>query len=154
MRITETHAGERDPLVVTLNWTGDLKFRGESGQVVQMLDSHGKDGTSPMQALAFALAGCMGMDLVHLLTKARTPFTGVQATLTARRPSEPPSRFIAVTLHFVIDGEVPDAQVARAIQLSRDKYLLRVELDASGHRLSGDVRRATTRGAASAVTPT
>jgi putative redox protein len=123
MRITETHfPGERDPLVVNLTWTGDLRFRGESGDVLMMLDSHAKDGTSPMQALAFALAGCMGMDVAHMLTKSRLPFTALRATFSGRRPVDPPSRFLAITLHFEIEGEVPDAQVERAIQLSREKY--------------------------------
>jgi putative redox protein len=114
--------GEREPLVVNLTWTSDLRFRGESGDVLLMLDSHGKDGASPMQTLAFALAGCMGMDVVHMLTKARLPFSGLRASLSGRRPTEPPSRFLGITLHFDIDGDVPDEQVQRAIQLSRDKY--------------------------------
>ena len=86
------------------------------------LDSHGKQGPSPMQSLAFALAGCMGMDLVHILQKSRTPFSAVRASLSGRRPVDPPSRFLAITLHFEIDGEPTDAQVQRAVDLSRDKY--------------------------------
>lgn len=114
--------GEREPLVAHLTWTGDLTFQGRSGEAALTLDSHGKAGPSPMQTLAFALAGCMGMDLVHILTKARTPFTAVRATLSGRRPIEPPSRFLAVNLHFDIDGDPTDDQVARAIALSREKY--------------------------------
>lgn len=116
------HPGEREPLVVHLTWTGDLKFRGEAGDVSLTLDSAGKAGVSPMQTLAFALAGCMGMDVVHFLNKARTPFSALRATLSGRRPIEPPSRFLAITLHFEIDGDVPEAQVQRAIDLSREKY--------------------------------
>jgi putative redox protein len=114
--------GEREPLTVHLTWTGDLTFQGRAGEVGLVLDSHAKAGVSPMQTLAFALAGCMGMDLVHILTKARTPFTAVQATLSGRRPIEPPSRFLAITLHFEIEGEPTEAQVQRAIDLSREKY--------------------------------
>jgi len=116
------HPGERDPLVVHLTWIDDLKFQGQSGEIALTLDSHAKAGVSPMQALAFGLAGCMGMDLVHILQKSRTPFSAVRARLSGRRPSEPPSRFIAITLHFEIDGEATEAQVQRAIDLSRDKY--------------------------------
>jgi putative redox protein len=114
--------GEREPLVAHLTWDHDLTFHGRSGEAVLTLDSHGKAGPSPMQTLAFAVAGCMGMDLVHILGKARTPFTAVRATLHGRRPVDPPSRFLAITLHFDIDGEATDEQVQRAIQLSRDKY--------------------------------
>jgi putative redox protein len=116
------HPGEREPLVVNLTWTADLTFQGKSGEASLTLDSHGKAGPSPMQTLAFGLAGCMGMDLVHILAKARTPFTSVRATLSGRRPIEPPSRFVAINLHFDVDGEATDAQVQRAIELSRAKY--------------------------------
>lgn len=114
--------GERDPLLAHLTWTGDLTFQATSGQASLTLDSHGKQGPSPMQSLAFALAGCMGMDLVHILQKSRTPFSAVRASLSGRRPVDPPSRFLAITLHFEIDGEATDAQVQRAVDLSRDKY--------------------------------
>lgn len=113
---------EKTPLHVELIWQGDLRFRGQSGELVLNLDSDAKEGVSPMQALAFGLAGCMGMDLVHILTKARVPVRAVKASLTGRRPAEPPSRFTAITLHFAIDGDATDDQVQRAIQLSRDKY--------------------------------
>ncbi len=122
MNVPEKPVAERPPLTVNLTWTGDLRFRGESGDVLMMLDSTAKDGTSPMQALAFALAGCMAMDLVHILTKARYAPTALRAALSGRRPAESPSRFVAIALHFDIDGDVPDDQVQRAIQLSRDKY--------------------------------
>jgi putative redox protein len=118
---------EREPLVVHLNWVGDLKFEGHTHAGAHdgpslTLDSDGKAGTSPMQTLAMALAGCMGMDVVHILTKGRLPFSAVRATLSGRRPIEPPSRFLGITLHFEVDGDVPEETVARAIQLSRDKY--------------------------------
>jgi putative redox protein len=114
---------EKPPLNVELEWRGDLRFQGEvDGRPVLMLDSDSKEGVSPMQSLAFAVAGCMGMDLVHILTKARTPPRAVKASFTGRRPSESPSRFTAIALHFIVDGDAPDEQVQRAIQLSRDKY--------------------------------
>jgi putative redox protein len=115
-------AAEKKPLQVELVWQGDLRFRGQSGDIVLNLDSDAKDGVSPMQALAFGLAGCMGMDLVHILTKARYELRAVKASLIGRRPADPPSRFKAITLHFAIEGNPPDDQVQRAIQLSRDKY--------------------------------
>jgi putative redox protein len=113
---------EKTPMEVELVWQGDLRFRAQSGDVVVSLDSDAKDGVSPMQALAMALAGCMSMDVVHILTKARFPPRAVRASLVGRRPADPPSRFIAITLHFAIDGDAPDDQIQRAIQLSRDKY--------------------------------
>lgn len=113
---------EKPPLNVELTWTGDLKFLGRAGDLLVPLDSAGQDGVSPMQALALALAGCMAMDLVHILTKSRVAPSGLRARLSGRRPSNAPSRFTAITLHFDIEGHAPEDQVDRAIQLSRDKY--------------------------------
>lgn len=120
---TPAAPAEKAPLNIELEWRGDLRFQGEiGGRPSLMLDSDAKEGVSPMQALAFAVAGCMAMDLVHILTKARNAPRAVKASFTGRRPVEPPSRFTAIALHFVLDGDAPDDQVQRALQLSRDKY--------------------------------
>jgi putative redox protein len=86
------------------------------------LDSAGLAGPSPMQALGFALASCMAMDVVHILRKSRQDLRGLKANLTGHRAQEEPRRFTAVELHFTITGSVPNDQVQRAIDLSRDKY--------------------------------
>lgn len=113
---------EKPPLDVQLTWTGDLKFVGRAGDLQLPLDSASQEGVSPMQALAFALAGCMAMDLVHILTKSRVAPSGLRARFSGRRPANAPSRFTAIALHFDIEGHAPEDQVDRAIQLSRDKY--------------------------------
>ena len=71
--------------------------------------------------MVVALAGCMAIDVVDIVTKGRHDLRGLSATLTANRAAEPPRRFVAVALHFVVTGEVPEAAVERALQLSRDK---------------------------------
>ena len=38
------------------------------------------------------------------------------------RAPEEPRRFTSITLHYTITGEVPEAMIERAIQLSREKY--------------------------------
>ena len=75
-----------------------------------------------MQALAFALAGCMSMDVVHVLTKGRHDLRGLRADLTAQRAPDEPRRFTAITLHYTVTGDVPTDKVERAIHLSREKY--------------------------------
>jgi putative redox protein len=113
---------ERPPIECDLVWSGDLRFSGRSADASLVLDSAGKDGPSPMQSLAFALAGCMGMDVVHYLTKARMPPTALRLSLSGRRAAGHPGRFFAVDLEINLDGQMPDEQVARAIALSREKY--------------------------------
>ncbi len=112
----------KPPTVVELIWEHDLVFSGRSGGVAMTLDSASAAGPSPMQALAFGLAACMAMDVVHILKKGRHDLQGLRADLTAARAPEEPRRFTAITLAYTITGPVPDEQIARAIALSREKY--------------------------------
>ena len=110
------------PTVAELVWKQDLIFTGTSGDTSLVLDSASKAGPSPMQALAFGVAGCMSMDVVHILKKGRHDLRGLRVTLAGRRAQEAPKRFLAIDLHFIITGKVPIDQVERAIDLSREKY--------------------------------
>ena len=115
-------ATEKPPASVELQWEHDLVFKATSGNVGMTLDSAAVEGPSPMQALAFALAGCMGMDLLHILLKGRHQFTALRAQLTGQRSPVDPRRFTQIDLHFIITGTVSDAVVQRGIDLSREKY--------------------------------
>lgn len=106
----------------SLTWTRDLQFDARSGQAALVIDSSGKAGPSPVEALALALAGCMAIDVVDIVQKGRHPMKGLSASLTAERAPEPPRRFVKVDLHFVVEGDVPASAIERALQLSRDKY--------------------------------
>jgi putative redox protein len=106
----------------TLTWTKELQFDARSGQSALTIDSHGAAGPSPVEALAVAIAGCMAIDVVDIVTKGRHPLKGLSVALTADRAPEPPRRFVKVDLHFTVTGEVPQAALDRALQLSRDKY--------------------------------
>lgn len=113
---------QKPPTVVELIWEHDLVFGGKSGDVVMTLDSGSEAGPSPMQALAFGLAGCMAMDVVHVLKKGRHDLRGMRADLTGQRANEEPRRFTAIALHYTVTGDVPAEAVERAITLSREKY--------------------------------
>ena len=112
----------RPPTVVDLEWEADLRLVATAGSNRLTVDSAGEAGLSPMQALAVALAGCMAMDVIHILRKGRHDLRGLRTRLTGRRAPDEPRRFTAIALHFVISGAVPAAQIERAVQLSREKY--------------------------------
>ena len=110
------------PTSVEIVWERDLVFAGHSGEASMVLDSAGKAGPSPVQALVFALAGCMGMDVVHILRKGRHDLRGLRVAVIAERAQEDPHRVTAVTIEFTVAGAVPKDQVERAIDLSHEKY--------------------------------
>jgi putative redox protein len=120
--VSNQPASERAPLLAELIWAGDLRFSARSGHASMVLDGDGEAGPSPMQSLAFAFAGCMGMDIVHILKKSRVPATAVRMSLSGRRPAGNPGRFVAIDMHVDLDGPASDDQVQRAIDLSRSTY--------------------------------
>jgi putative redox protein len=112
----------KPPIVLDLTWIGELKFSGTSDRASIVLDSAGVAGPSSVQTLAFALAGCMAMDVAYILTKGKHEYRALRAHLEARRADENPHRIVGAALHFTVDGDVPDDAIERAIALSREKY--------------------------------
>ena len=106
----------------SMDWIGDLNFRSGEGEPELELFSGTPGKLSPMMALAYAQVGCMGMDVVHVITKGRCDLRALRVTLDGERAPEPPRRYVSVKLHFDITGNVDPHKVDRAIQLSRDKY--------------------------------
>ena len=107
---------------VELVWERELVFGGRSGDATMILDSAGIVGPSPVQALAFALAACMAMDVVHILKKGRFDLRGLKVALKGERAQETPHRLTAVSIEFTVTGAVPKDQIQRAIDLSHEKY--------------------------------
>ena len=105
-----------------LVWEHDLVLGGQCGDIRMTLDSGADEGASPMQALGFALAGCMAMDLIHILKKGRHEVRGLRAELTGERAEDHPRRFTQIALHFTVTGALPEDAVQRGIDLSRAKY--------------------------------
>ena len=88
------------------------------------IELHGsKHGvTSPTQALAYSVMGCMAMDIVHMLQKGRHPLESLSVTFDGQRAEHPPRRYTAIHLRFDLTGDIPDDAVTRAIALSHEKY--------------------------------
>jgi putative redox protein len=110
------------PLIAELVWADQLRFGAVSGTTAIVVDGDGTAGPSPMQALAFAVGGCMGADVAAILQKGRHPFTGLRVTLTASRAPDHPRRFTHLAMQFHVRGDVPRHAVERAVTLSRTRY--------------------------------
>lgn len=111
---------------VSLHWAGSgLNFEAEhpSGNSF-LLDGDGKNSHSPVQALALALAGCTGADVVEIAQKMRVPFSGLRVEVEADRNPEPPRFFKAVRMTFRVAGaaETDREKLQRALDLSHEKY--------------------------------
>lgn len=118
MTVTST----KPPLLTELTWEGGLLFTAQSNGQQWQLDGETRSAASPVQALAAALAGCMSIDIVQILTRGRLPLAAMEARLEAARADEDPRRFTSMRLHLVLTGDIPTDRIERAIALSREKY--------------------------------
>jgi putative redox protein len=112
----------RPPVSATLEWDGAIQFTGTVGQHEVSMDGSAHAAPTPVQLLALSLAGCMAIDLVHILARGRHLVTSLTTRFTGERASEDPKCFTKIRLDFALSGEMEPAHVERAIQLSREKY--------------------------------
>jgi putative redox protein len=76
-----------------------------------------------METLLAGAGGCTAYDVVLILKRGRHQVTGCQVKLQAERAETDPKVFTKLHLHFVVTGrDLPEAAVARAIEMSHDKY--------------------------------
>ena len=106
----------------SLVWEGDFRFRAASRAAEVMIDGRSVAGPSPVQTLAFSLAGCMAIDVIDILLKGRHAVAAFDVKFAGDRAESAPHRYTRIALHFTVRGDVPAAAVERAIALSHDKY--------------------------------
>ena len=105
-----------------VEWQGDMRFGGTVGATSMTLDGSAQAGPTPVQAVLFGLAGCMAIDVVNIVRKGRHALESLRAHLHCERAPTPPIRVTRVELRFTLTGDVPEAAVERAIDLSRQTY--------------------------------
>ena len=113
-----------------VKWTGDgMSFLAETGSnhLIAMDGASEGGGRNlaprPMELLLAGTGGCTAYDVVMILKKGRHAISGCEVSLEAERAESEPKVFTRIHFHFVVRGKKlsPDA-VARAIELSKDKY--------------------------------
>jgi len=112
----------KPPMSVSLSWDHALEFSGEAGKHELGIDGASYTAPSPMQLLAISLAGCMAIDVVHILTRGHHTITALNTNFTGERAPEEPHRFVKIDLRFSISTSASGEQVERALELSRNKY--------------------------------
>ncbi len=113
----------------TVQWIDNVAFeaKSESGHSVIMdgAEAYGGQnrGPRPMELILMGLGGCASFDIVTILKKSRQDVTDVVCQLQAERADSVPAVFTKIHLHFVVTGRgVKDKQVAKAVELSAEKY--------------------------------
>ena len=110
---------------VAAEWRGDLEFdgRNESGGCVRMRASEENPGVTPMEMLLLGLAGCTGIDVVHILRKKRQPLRDLRVQVRARRADNHPKVYTEIELTYLLVGDgLKESAVKHAISLSENKF--------------------------------
>ena len=112
-----------------VKWVEGVTFIGESasGHAVVMdgpPESGGRNlGIRPMEMVLLGMGGCTAFDVVMILKKARQPVADCVVEMEAERAASDPRVFTRIHVHFVVTGSgLSDKQVARAVELSAEKY--------------------------------
>jgi len=115
----------------TVNWLppSGMGFVAETGSGHVLVMDGAPDGGGrnlaprPMETVLAGTAGCTAYDVVLILKRGRHAVSGCQVKVTSERASVDPKVFTRIHMHFTVTGkELPDAAVARAIQMSHEKY--------------------------------
>jgi len=112
-----------------VKWVEAMTFVGESGSGHSVVmdgapGSGGRDlGVRPMEMLLLGMGGCTAFDVVLILRKARQQVSDCVLDIEAERADTDPKVFTRIHVHFVVTGHgLSDKQVARAVELSAEKY--------------------------------
>ena len=117
--------------LTTVEWQGGMVFKATppSGNklVIDISVEEGgtNSGPTPVEALLSAIASCSAVDVVMILQKKKQKLTSYRVEIDGERGPVGvyPRPFVSFTIRHIVSGENLDpAAVARAVQLSDEKY--------------------------------
>jgi putative redox protein len=115
----------------TVRWQADagMAFVAEtgSGHLLAMdgaVEGGGRNlAPRPMETVLAGTGGCTAYDVVLILKRGRQRVSGCVLKIDAQRAETDPKVFTHIHMHFTVSGRsLSEAAVARAIQLSHEKY--------------------------------
>lgn len=111
-----------------VNWKQGMAFQATTPSGHDVTLDAGEDvgghntGPRPTEMLLQATAACTGIDIVSILHKMRLPLERFEMNIDGVRATEHPKKFTAIHILYVLDGDMPEERVRRAIELSVDRY--------------------------------
>ena len=120
-----------DEMYVVAQLQQDVRFAIDTGSghtvMVDMLDDLAPGitgaGSSPMELLLVALAGCTGISVLSILRKRKQDITSYELRVHGKRASQHPKVFTTITVEHVFTGRMLEAKwVERAIALAEERY--------------------------------
>ncbi len=80
-------------------------------------------GFRPMETVLAALGGCSAIDMISILKKQKEPIEDLQISINGKRfEGREPSLFETIDIEFHVLGQVNEAKIQRALELTFEKY--------------------------------
>jgi len=79
-------------------------------------------GARPMELLLMGVAGCASIDLGLILKKQKQALTAYNVEVFGERNDNVAKDFKSIGFHFILYGNLEEANVERAIELTLKKY--------------------------------
>jgi putative redox protein len=109
----------------TVKWIAEQRFAATSpsGHTISV-DSDRKTNKAPgpMELVLMALGACTATDVVSILGKKRQKLASLEVIVSGERAPEPPTVWTKIEILYRLRGELDEAAVKHAIELSQEKY--------------------------------
>lgn len=109
----------------SVKWIGEQKFVAVSPSahaIVVDSDRETNSAPGPMELVLMALGACTATDVVVVLKKKRQKLDMLEVICSGDRATEPPAVWTKIEMLYRLRGNLDEAAVKRAIELSEEKY--------------------------------
>jgi putative redox protein len=109
----------------SVKWIGGQQFvaTSPSGHAITVdSDRASNKAPGPMELVLLALGACTATDVVIILEKKRQKIESLEVICSGERADDPPTVWTKLEILYRLRGQLDDAAVKHAIQLSEDKY--------------------------------
>ncbi len=116
---------------VEVAWKGKMRFEGsnENNALVTVMDSHDpaiegeSGGQTPKEMFLQALAGCSGMDVIHILKRMRAELPDrFVMEVSGPTAEKDPQVFLSLEVTYRVDGPTEESKLLKAVRMSQDTY--------------------------------
>jgi len=111
--------------IASVKWIGDQKFAATSPSghtIVVDSDRQTNSAAGPMDLVLMALGACTATDVVTVLQKKRQKLKSLEIICSGERATQPPTVWTKLEIVYRLRGDLEDAAVKHAIELSEEKY--------------------------------
>jgi putative redox protein len=109
----------------SVKWMDGERFAATSPSghaIVVDSDRETNSAPGPMELLLIGLGACTATDVVSVLKKKRQKLESLEVVCSGERATQPPTVWTKLEIVYRLRGELDDAAVKHAIELSEEKY--------------------------------